>query len=211
RFLPCKQAETGAIRMKEAGKKLIPESGDDSPVSDLEDSEMDADVPYFSDVESLILEMDLDPTDHDFHLNRKVPSYPYEETKRTIVRLEQGARSCLQRDMTSRGALAMLYGRHLKYYIRKPQVLVGRSTEDNAVDIDLSIEGCANKISRRQAVIKMEEEGGFVMKNVGRSSMWLNGSSVGSGQVVSLCSSCLIEIKGMSFVFEMNERCLKKK
>lgn len=51
------------------------------------------------------------------------PSYQFDETKRTIIRLEQGARSCLQRAMTSQEALAILYGRHLRHYIRKPEVI----------------------------------------------------------------------------------------
>lgn len=56
-----------------------------------------------------------------------VPSYQYDDTKKTIIRLEQGARSCLQRAMTSQGALAILYGRHLRHYIRKPEVLYSYS------------------------------------------------------------------------------------
>ncbi|KAK1357990.1 hypothetical protein POM88_051246 [Heracleum sosnowskyi] len=69
--------------------------------------------------------------------------------------------------MSSHGALTFLYGRHLKHYIEKPEVLLGRSADDVDVDIDLRKEGQANKISRRQ-------------------------------------------IKGMSFVFEINHKYVRR-
>ncbi|KAL3818801.1 hypothetical protein ACJIZ3_004706 [Penstemon smallii] len=180
----------------------------DSSMSDEEESQIDDDVPYFSDIEATILEMDLDPYDQDSRVIKQ--AYQYDDTKRTIIRLEQGAHSCLQRAMTNQGALAILYGRHLRHYIRKPEVLLGRSTDDVDVDIDLRKEGRANKISRRQAIIKMEDDGSFFLKNLGKSSVSVNGMSVASGQLMNLSSSCLIEIRGMSFVFEINQRNVKK-
>ncbi|KAI3451023.1 hypothetical protein Pfo_007688 [Paulownia fortunei] len=195
--------ETGSARTP------LPESVVDDSVSNHEESQLDDDVPYFSDIEAMILEMDLDPYDQDSHI-RQVPSYQYDDTKRTIIRLEQGARSCLQRAMTSQGALAILYGRHLRHYMRKPEVLLGRSTDDVDVDIDLRKEGRANKISRRQAIIKMEADGSFFLKNLGKSSVSVNGMTVATGQLLNLSSSCLIEIKGMSFVFEINQGYVRK-
>ncbi|KAK4417382.1 Microspherule protein 1 [Sesamum alatum] len=207
---PATVAET--IRSTEGGfaRTALPESAVDSSVSDPEESLIDDDVPYFSDVEAMILDMDLDPYDPDSRISRQVPSYQYEDTKRTIIRLEQGARSCLQRAMTSQGALAILYGRHLRHYIRKPEVLLGRSTDDVDVDIDLRKEGRANKISRRQAIIKMEADGSFFIRNLGKSSLSVNGTTVATGQLLNLTSSCLIEIKGMSFVFEINQGYVRK-
>ncbi|XP_011090415.1 uncharacterized protein LOC105171097 [Sesamum indicum] len=203
---------TETMRSTETGfaRTPLPESAADSSVSDPEESLIDDDVPYFSDVEAMILDMDLDPYDQDSHISRQVPSYQYDDTKRTIIRLEQGARSCLQRAMTSQGALAILYGRHLRHYIRKPEVLLGRSTDDVDVDIDLRKEGRANKISRRQAIIKMEADGSFFIRNLGKSSLSVNGTTVATGQLLNLSSSCLIEIKGMSFVFEINQGYVRK-
>ncbi|KAL7144158.1 hypothetical protein ABFS83_08G240100 [Erythranthe nasuta] len=204
-------ATMSEIQSTEAGsaRTPIPESVVNDSVSDQEESQIDDDVPYFSDIEAMILEMDLDPHDQDSHIirqgNLSVPRYQYDESKRTIIRLEQGAHSCLQRAMTSQGALAILYGRHLRHYIRKPEVLLGRSTDDFFVDIDLRKEGRANKISRRQAIIKMEADGSFFLKNLGKSSVSVNGIAVATGQLLNLSSGCLIEIKGMSFVFEINQ------
>lgn len=49
--------------------------------------------------------------------------YQHEDTKRAIIRLEQSAHSYMQRAVASHGALAILYGRHSKHYIKKPEVL----------------------------------------------------------------------------------------
>ncbi|XP_077221026.1 forkhead-associated (FHA) domain-containing protein isoform X2 [Tasmannia lanceolata] len=164
----------------------------------------DDDVPYFSDIEAMILDMDLGPYDEESCFTREVSKYQYEDTKKAIIRLEQGAHSYMQRAMTSHGAFAIFYGRHLKHYIKKPEVSLGRATEDVNVDIDLGREGRANKISRRQAIIKMEEDGSFYLKNLGKCPILVNNKEVATGQRFPLSSSCLIEIRGMRFVFEMN-------
>lgn len=38
------------------------------------------------------------------------------------MRLEQGAQSYAERSVASHGAFAILYGRRLKHYIKKPEV-----------------------------------------------------------------------------------------
>ena len=45
-----------------------------------------------------------------------------------------------------------------------------------------------------QAVIKMESDGSFILKNLGKSIISVNGKEVGTGQFLSLSSSCLIEV-----------------
>ncbi|KAF5955749.1 hypothetical protein HYC85_008605 [Camellia sinensis] len=112
--------------------------------------ENDGDIPHFSDVEAMILSMDLSPDDQDLYSSREVSRYQHEDSKRAIIRLEQAAHSCMQRLIASQGALAVLYGRHSKFYIKKSEVFLGRSTEDFDVDIDLGREEYAYKISRRQ-------------------------------------------------------------
>ena len=49
--------------------------------------------------------------------------YQDEHAKRTIIRLEQCARSAMQRAIASRGALAVFYGHHMKHYIKETEVL----------------------------------------------------------------------------------------
>ncbi|KAJ7966827.1 Forkhead-associated (FHA) domain protein [Quillaja saponaria] len=179
------------------------------------DIESDDDVPQYSDIEAMILDMDLDPDDQDLCSSKEVlfyslvyylvSRYQHEDTKRAIIRLEQGAHSYMQRAIASHGAFAVLYGRYSKHYIKKSEVLLGRASEDVIVDIDLSREGSANKISRRQAIIKMDEVGSFYLTNLGKCSISVNNRDVPSGQSIHLQSGCLIEMRGMPFIFETNQ------
>lgn len=197
-------AEAGSVEI------TLRESMVNPSTSDQEEPDSDNDVPCFSDIEAMILEMDLGSYDQDLYFSRRVSQYQNEDSKRKIIRLEQCARSSLQRDMASQGALAILYGRHVKHFIRKTEVILGRSTDEADVDIDLGKGGRANKISRRQAIIKMEEDGSFFLKNLGKSSILVNGKAVGTEQSMGLGSSCLIEIRGMSFMFEMNHKSVRR-
>lgn len=96
------------------------EEGDDDD-SDADDSDED-EIPYYSDAEKMILEMDLCPADEDINASREVLEYQHEETKRAIMRLEQCAHAFTQRAIASEGALAVLYGRKMKQYIKKSEV-----------------------------------------------------------------------------------------
>ncbi|GAB2218114.1 hypothetical protein Droror1_Dr00001332 [Drosera rotundifolia] len=170
----------------------------------------DDDIPYFSDIESMVLDMDLGPDDHDSLSNSRVAKYQNEEAKRTIVRLEQAAHSYMQRAIASHGAFAVLYGRYSKHYIKKPEVLLGRATGDVFVDIDLGREGRANKISRRQAILKMDRDGSFHLKNLGKFSLSVNSKEVYPLQSLRLQTNCLIEIRGIAFIFETSQVCVRK-
>ncbi|XVF15852.1 hypothetical protein REPUB_Repub09cG0191800 [Reevesia pubescens] len=127
----------------------ILESESNPTTADQMEYESDDDVPSFSAIEAMLLEMDLCPDEASF-ISREVSRYQDEHAKRTIVRLEQCARSAMQRAIASRGALAVFYGHHMKHYIKETEVILGRATMDVDVDIDLGREGRANKISRRQ-------------------------------------------------------------
>ncbi|KAJ9186507.1 hypothetical protein P3X46_002072 [Hevea brasiliensis] len=188
------------------------EHGIDHPLSDPEEPpiESDDDVPYFSDIEAMILDMDLDPEDQDLYSSEEVSRYQHEDMKRVIMRLEQGAHSYMQRAIASQGAFAVLYGRRSKHYIKKPEVLLGRAADDAIVDIDLGREGRTNKISRRQATINLDKGGSFYLRNIGKCSITVNDKEIAAGQSLNLTSSCLIEIRGMPFIFETNQTRVKQ-
>lgn len=182
--------------------------GDDSDDGDNYDNENE--IPYFSDVEAMILEMDLCSSDPDTNASKEVSVYQLEETMRTVMRLEQCAQSIEHRAIASHGALAVLYGRNMKQYIKKSEVILGRAADGFQVDIDLGREGGrANKISRRQAIIKLDANGSFVIKNLGKFSIFVNGKEVVPGKLWGLRSNCLIQIRGFSFIFEFNNKCVK--
>ncbi|CAM0905586.1 unnamed protein product [Alopecurus aequalis] len=111
-------------------------------------------VPNYFDIEALILNQDLIPWDQesDF-IQPEVSRFQHLGSRKDLIRLEQGARSYMNRSIMSQGAFAIIYGRYLKYYIKDPEVTLGRETEEVHVDIDLAKEGNANKISRRQGGI----------------------------------------------------------
>ncbi|ONK73817.1 uncharacterized protein A4U43_C04F35690 [Asparagus officinalis] len=172
-------------------------------------SESEDDVPYFSDIEAMILDMDLGTYDEESCLfSKEVSRYQHMDMKNTI-RWEQGFLSHINRSISSHGAFAVFYGRHLKYFIRDPEVSVGRETKDAKVDIDLGREGRANKISRRQAIIKMDEEGSFTLKNIGKFSIFVNGKEVPAKKQINLLSHSLIKIQDMHFAFEVNESAVR--
>ncbi|KAG2254368.1 hypothetical protein Bca4012_057960 [Brassica carinata] len=170
--------------------------------------ESDEDLPSYSDVEAMILDMDLEPIGQDRY-ELEASRYRNEEVARMIMRLEQSSKSYINRNITSHEAFAMLYGSS-KHYINKPEVLLGRATGEYRVDIDLAKSGSWKKVSRRQAIIKLKKDGCFVIKNLGKFSIWINEKEVQHGEIVNLRNNSLIQIREMSFVFDTNEKAVKR-
>ncbi|KAG2625345.1 uncharacterized protein LOC120700455 [Panicum virgatum] len=169
------------------------------------------DIPNYYDLEALILDQDLIPWDQDSDLmHPEVIRFHHPESRKALIRLEQGARSYMNRAIMSHGALAVIYGLHLKYFMKDPEVTLGRETEDVKVDIDLGKEGRANKISRRQAVIKMDEAGSFHIKNIGKCPIFVNSKEIPSCKRINLSSDSLIEIKDMRFIFHINHDAVRQ-
>ncbi|RCV09914.1 hypothetical protein SETIT_2G068400v2 [Setaria italica] len=182
-----------------------------STLSQAEGSDSESSVPNYFDLEALILDQDLIPWDQesDF-IQPEVSRFQYPESRKDLIRLEKGACSHINRSIMSKGAFAILYGQHLKCYIRDPEVTLGRQTGEVHVDIDLGKEGKANKISRRQAVIKMDDGGSFCIKNIGKCSIFVNSKEVPFNKRISLISDSLLEIRNMKFIFHVNHDAVKQ-
>ncbi|XP_066396897.1 uncharacterized protein [Miscanthus floridulus] len=176
-----------------------------------EGSDSEISVPNYFDLEALILDLDLIPWDQesDF-IQPEVSRFQYPESRKDLIRLEKGSCSYMNRSIMSKGAFAILYGQRMKYYIREPEVSLGRETEEVHVDIDLSKEGKANKISRRQAVIKMDDDGSFYINNTGKCSIFVNGKEVPCSKRINLMSDSLIEIRNLKFIFHVNHEAARK-
>lgn len=101
--------------------------------------------------------------------------------------------------------LAVLRGRLVRYLMRSREITVGRSTADNHVDVDLSLEGPAWKISRRQAVIKLRSDGEYCVINEGRRPLYIDGKPVVIGAKARLHHNSTFEICGLRFVFLINQ------
>ncbi|KAL6880069.1 hypothetical protein ACP4OV_011634 [Aristida adscensionis] len=174
-------------------------------------SDSENSVPDYFDLESLILDQDLIPWDQESEFTQpEVSRFHHQEIGKDLIRLERSACSYMNRSIMSKGAFAVLYGQHLKYYIRDPEVTLGRKTADVHVDIDLGKEGKANKISRRQAVIRMDDGGSFYIKNIGKCSISVNSKEVPYNKRINLISDSLLEIRDMKFIFHVNQGAVRK-
>mmetsp|Transcript_15534 Transcript_15534/g.29959 ORF Transcript_15534/g.29959 Transcript_15534/m.29959 type:complete len:279 (-) Transcript_15534:328-1164(-) len=94
--------------------------------------------------------------------------------------LERASAAATQRELERVGALAALRGARTCFLIHKPNTLIGRSTDEKKVDVDLAEEGGATKVSREQAHIKLRH-GAFKLVNVGRRAILLNNTLVETG------------------------------
>ncbi|KAG0623118.1 hypothetical protein M758_3G149800 [Ceratodon purpureus] len=201
--------QEGLIRPDLETRVLKSDEEGSAPEIEEEELESEADT-RFSDVETMIMNMDLDPGVDDEFSALEESRRMYRRQRRMLVRLEQNFSSAMQRSLTKRKALAILYGRHLIYYMTKTEVVMGRTTQDNIVDIDLGKEGRANKVSRKQASLKLKEDGVFYLRNLGRRSLTVNNIAVDIDQRAILGSNCLIEVGGMCFIFEINKKLVKQ-
>ena len=64
--------------------------------------------------------------------------------------------------------LAVLRGRQVRYLMRSREISVGLATEDLTVDVDLSLEGPATKVSRKAAITKLTNNVEFHLANEGK-------------------------------------------
>ncbi|KAG9148985.1 hypothetical protein Leryth_010601 [Lithospermum erythrorhizon] len=202
--------EVFSLEELDASEQIAPKLEKDSKFLSSGGCPDNDDVPYFSDVEAMILDMDLSPNDEDSDRSETASGDLNEKLIRTMQRLEQAARASSHRMMQLYGAFAVLYGHHSRHLIKKPEVLLGRTSEDIQVDIDLSTERCKNKVSRRQAIIKVNDDGAFSLENLGKASIYVNGREVASRESQYLTSSCLIEIRNAALLFEINPARVKQ-
>uniref|UniRef100_A0A8B9L0E4 Microspherule protein 1 n=1 Tax=Astyanax mexicanus TaxID=7994 RepID=A0A8B9L0E4_ASTMX len=104
--------------------------------------------------------------------------------------------------------LAALRGRMVRYLMRSREITLGRATKDKQIDVDLSLEGPAWKISRQQGVIKLKNNGDFFIANEGRRPIYIDGRPVLSGNKWKLNNNSVLEIAGLRFVFLINQELI---
>uniref|UniRef100_A0A8C1LC11 Microspherule protein 1 n=1 Tax=Cyprinus carpio TaxID=7962 RepID=A0A8C1LC11_CYPCA len=104
--------------------------------------------------------------------------------------------------------LAALRGRMVRYLMRSREITLGRATKDKQIDVDLSLEGPAWKISRKQGIIKLKNNGDFFIANEGRRPIYIDGRPVLSGNKWKLNNNSVMEIAGLRFVFLINQELI---
>lgn len=90
--------------------------------------------------------------------------------------------------------LAVLRGRLVRYLMRSREISFGRTTKDQAVDVDLSLEGPAHKASRRQGTIKLRSNGDFFIVNEGKRPLYIDGAPLLQGTKGRLGNNAVIEV-----------------
>nr|AAH55653.1 Microspherule protein 1 [Danio rerio] len=104
--------------------------------------------------------------------------------------------------------LAALRGRMVRYLMRSREITLGRATKDKQIDVDLSLEGPAWKITRKQGIIKLKNNGDFFIANEGRRPIYIDGRPVLSGNKWKLNNNSVMEIAGLRFVFLINQELI---
>uniref|UniRef100_A0A3Q2C850 Microspherule protein 1 n=1 Tax=Cyprinodon variegatus TaxID=28743 RepID=A0A3Q2C850_CYPVA len=118
--------------------------------------------------------------------------------------LEHGKKPGMSMPDFDNQTLAALRGRMVRYLMRSREITLGRATKDKQIDVDLSLEGPAWKISRKQGIIKLKNNGDFFIANEGRRPIYIDGRPVLSGNKWKLNNNSVVEIAGLRFVFLIN-------
>ncbi|MPC16495.1 Microspherule protein 1 [Portunus trituberculatus] len=100
--------------------------------------------------------------------------------------------------------LAVLRGRLVRYLMRSREITLGRKASGVNVDVDLSLEGPAWKISRRQGIIKLRNTGDFLVANEGKRPIYVDGKPVLAGNKTKLNNNSVVEIASLRFIFLIN-------
>ena len=74
------------------------------------------------------------------------------------------------------------------------QITLGRATKDNQIDVDLALEGPAWKISRRQGIIKLRNNGDFYIANEGKRPIYVDGKPIHTGFKQKLNNNSAVEV-----------------
>ncbi|KAB0400868.1 hypothetical protein E2I00_015926 [Balaenoptera physalus] len=99
--------------------------------------------------------------------------------------------------------LAALRGRMGRCLRRLRKIILGRATEESQIDVDLSLEGPAWKVSRKQGVIKLKNNGDFIASE-GRRPIYIDGRPALCGSKWRLSNNSVLEIASLRFVFLIN-------
>ncbi|XP_015176506.1 PREDICTED: microspherule protein 1 [Polistes dominula] len=104
--------------------------------------------------------------------------------------------------------LAILRGRLVRYLMRSREITVGRSAKGHNVDVDLSLEGPAWKVSRRQGTIRLRNNGDFFLSSEGKRPIFVDSRPILAGNKIKLNNNSVIEIAGLRFIFLINQELI---
>lgn len=86
------------------------------------------------------------------------------------------------------------YGNINDYKMCMFQITIGRTSKYSPVDVDLTLEGPAWKISRRQATIRLRNSGDFLIACEGKKCLYIDGKPVVAGNRSRLNHNSVVEV-----------------
>lgn len=78
------------------------------------------------------------------------------------------------------------------------------------VDIDLTQEGNAKKVSRQQAQLALHADGRFLLTNIGRRMLLVNGKQVLQHHSIHLGHLSVIDLAGIRLLFVVNHLAVRR-
>lgn len=169
-------------------------------VLNFSDAEDTLDDTQLQDPRDDILEQELDQFDR--RQKRQIQQLENEIPKWTVMVENVTGVSTQEFDSQT---LAVLRGRLVRYLMRSKEITLGRSSKDNQIDVDLALEGPASKVSRKQGLIKLKNNGDFYIANEGKRPVYVDGKPVANNQRCKLNNNAVVEIAGLRFIFLVNQ------
>lgn len=83
---------------------------------------------------------------------------------------------------------------NLNAHLSTFQITFGRTTKEQTVDVDLTLEGPAYKVSRKQGTIKLRSNGDFFISNEGKRPIYIDGMPLLAGSKNRINNNCVIEV-----------------
>lgn len=161
-------------------------------------------LPSFSDYEDTINDTELMAEHRDEALDIEM-ALTDRKNKREIRTIENELTrwSVLLENVTGIGispefdsqTLAILRGRAVRYLMRSREITFGRNSNDMTVDVNLSLEGAAHKVSRKQGTIKLRSNGDFFILNEGKRPIFIDGAPITTGNRTKLNNNNVIEVR----------------
>ncbi|KAI1731647.1 FHA domain-containing protein [Ditylenchus destructor] len=125
-----------------------------------------------------------------------------QEWEKVFVKAVTGVSSSIQ---MAPDTIAVLRGRSVTFDIRKDKALIGRSTRRHRVDVNLTLEGPSARVSRKQALMKLYDNDEFILHNLGKQTIYVDGKSLLQGDKARLHNNSIIEIALIRLHFIPNE------
>ncbi|XP_055333631.1 uncharacterized protein LOC129585109 isoform X2 [Paramacrobiotus metropolitanus] len=103
-----------------------------------------------------------------------------------------------------RSFVAVLLGQRAKYGLRTGKVSFGRCVPGHIVDVDLSVEGYAGRVSRLQGYVILERNGIFRIENHGRRPITVDEKVLHYGDFCVLPDEAVVQISDIFLQFFVN-------